>query len=297
VSFRISARLAEALSTYAKANGWVKAQQGSRGGSHRGRDTGRTALVVHIIEALVEDRLTILPRQPNPFPVEQPMQVEVIQNGQCLRKIEHLGHTYVEAPPSGEYEIRITNNSPHRRLAVLAVDGINVINGQNASYDGGGYVLDPWQSTTVPGFLRSNKECARFTFTEKSGSYANQTGRGTTNNGVIGVAVFDEKPAVKYTEGEMRTSGGPVRRRRAVSSNSVDLGTAYGRVAEFSTSNTMFNRQDHPSLVITLHYAVTEKLVEMGVPMDAQVSPPPTANPFPANPAAPGFAQPPSGWR
>lgn len=122
------------------------------------------------------------------------MHVEIISGCRVLRQLHHNGQVYVEAPPSGEYEIRLTNTGPNRRLAVVSVDGQNVIDGSNAGYDGTGYVLGPWQSTTIKGWLRGSSECARFTFTEAGGSYAAQTGKGKKNTGVIGVAVFDEKP-------------------------------------------------------------------------------------------------------
>jgi hypothetical protein len=122
------------------------------------------------------------------------MNVEIIQNGRVLRVHHHNGQQYAEAPESGEYEIRLTNTSPAKRMAVVSVDGVNVIDGKTAGMDGSGYVLNPWQSTTIKGFLRGSTECARFTFAASEGSYAAQTGRGTKNTGVIGVAVFDEKP-------------------------------------------------------------------------------------------------------
>lgn len=122
------------------------------------------------------------------------MHVEVLQSGRVLRSTHHQGQVYLEAPPEGEYEIRLTNTSLSRRLAVVSVDGINVIDGKDAGYEGSGYVLNALQSMTIKGFLRSNSECARFTFAAAGGSYAAQTGRGTKNTGMIGVAVFDEKP-------------------------------------------------------------------------------------------------------
>ena len=121
------------------------------------------------------------------------MNVEIIQAGRVLRAISHNSQTYLEAPPQGEYEIRLTNTSPKRRCAVVSVDGINVVDGKDAGINGSGYVLSAWESLTIKGFLRSNSECARFTFTASDASYASQTGRGTKNTGIIGVAVFDEK--------------------------------------------------------------------------------------------------------
>lgn len=124
------------------------------------------------------------------------MNVEILSSaGAVLRALPHAGQTFVEVPTgyAGEYQVRLTNPWPARRLAVLSVDGINVVDGSDAGYDGPGYVLEPFASVTVKGFLRSNAECARFQFADAAASYAAGTGRGTKNVGVIGVAVFDER--------------------------------------------------------------------------------------------------------
>lgn len=124
------------------------------------------------------------------------MNVEILSSaGAVLRTLHHTGQAFTEVPTgyTGEYQVRLTNNWPARRLAVLSVDGINVVDGSDAGYDGPGYVLEPFASVTVKGFLRSNAECARFQFADATASYAAGTGRGTKNVGVIGVAVFDER--------------------------------------------------------------------------------------------------------
>jgi len=121
------------------------------------------------------------------------MKIDITQNGRVLRTIAHEGQTYVEAPTSGEYKLRVHNNSYRRRLAIISVDGINVVNGNDASYEGGGYVLEAWQTVDIPGFRRDDGTVAAFKFTEQGGSYAAKMGKGTKNVGVIGLAVFDEK--------------------------------------------------------------------------------------------------------
>lgn len=125
------------------------------------------------------------------------MRLSILQNGRVLRHLAHAGGTYVEAPPSGTYAVRLHNDSPQRRLAVLSVDGINVVDGKDAGYEGTGYVLGPWQTADVPGWRRSDQTVASFEFKEQGASYAAQSGRGTKNVGVVGVAVFDEKPCAK----------------------------------------------------------------------------------------------------
>lgn len=118
--------------------------------------------------------------------------VEIIQNGKVLPSVVHNGQTFVQTPSSGEYEIRLQNLTIGRKKVVVSVDGLNVVNGQEASLGGQGYLLSGRETLNVKGFLRSNDECARFTFTEASTSYTAKIGNGTSNTGVIGIAVFDE---------------------------------------------------------------------------------------------------------
>lgn len=72
ISLRVDAALVDQLDQYAHRNGWVGAQAGFRGGDHKGKDTGRSALLVHLIESLTEDRVVITPRAgANPFPADE----------------------------------------------------------------------------------------------------------------------------------------------------------------------------------------------------------------------------------
>lgn len=121
------------------------------------------------------------------------MRISILHNGCPLREFRHKGELHVEAPPAGDYVVRLTNDHPARRMAVLSVDGVNAVNGVDAGFDGPGYVLQPWGSIDVPGWYRDGKEVAAFSFQEQGQGYAVQTGRGIQNIGVIGVAVFNEK--------------------------------------------------------------------------------------------------------
>lgn len=121
--------------------------------------------------------------------------VEIVQGGRVLRQYNHGGRLYVEAPPEGDYAIRLTNRSWGRRLCVLSVDGLNAIDGTDAGFDGPGYVLASWQTVNIKGWRRSDSEVASFRFNPVGEGYAEKTGRGAKNTGRIGVAVFEEKPS------------------------------------------------------------------------------------------------------
>lgn len=113
--------------------------------------------------------------------------------GGTLPTYQHDGKLYIAGTPGHRYGVRLTNRSGVRVLAVLSVDGVNAITGETANPDQSGYVLDGYASTEVDGWRKSLSEVAQFNFTNLGASYAARTGR-PDNVGVIGVAVFREKP-------------------------------------------------------------------------------------------------------
>jgi hypothetical protein len=112
---------------------------------------------------------------------------------QSLRVWHHRGDAWVAGAPGERYALRVTNRSGERLLAVVSVDGVNIVTGETASAGQRGYVLAPWQSTLLTGWRKSDSEVAAFEFTRLPQSYAALTGR-PGDVGVIGVAVFREAP-------------------------------------------------------------------------------------------------------
>ncbi|HEY6984699.1 MAG TPA: hypothetical protein VH375_01345 [Rhodanobacteraceae bacterium] len=115
--------------------------------------------------------------------------------GETLKTYRDHGKLYVAGTPGHRYSVRLANRTGGRVLTVLSVDGVNAVTGQTASPDQSGYVLDPWESTEIAGWRKSNDEIAQFNFTALPDSYAARTGR-PANVGVIGVAVFTERVPV-----------------------------------------------------------------------------------------------------
>lgn len=115
--------------------------------------------------------------------------------GSVLATHRHDGKLYIAGIPGHRYSVRLSNRTSARVLTVLSVDGVNAISGQTANPNQSGYVLDAWQSTEVEGWRKNMSEIAQFNFTALDNSYAARTGR-PNNVGVIGVAVFREKPPV-----------------------------------------------------------------------------------------------------
>ena len=128
------------------------------------------------------------------------VQVDVLDrdNGATLHVWRDHGHPLIAGRPGARYAVRLVNNSGERVLAVVAIDGVNVVSGETASVGQRGYVLEPWQRTEITGWRKSNDEVAAFEFTSLANSYAARTGR-PQDVGVIGVAVFREAPSLEVS--------------------------------------------------------------------------------------------------
>ena len=220
-------------------------------------------------------------------PVEQAQLVDVeIYNraeGTALPVYTKDRRRYVVGTPGHEYAVRIRNRTPGRVLVVTSVDGVNVISGDTASPAQSGYVLEPWGSVEILGWRKNLRRTAAFFFTEHENSYAARTGR-PQNVGVIGVAVFRERPQpiamprplpqeAPIAEAKPAAPGSIGVRgldREESSSDSAraasKLGTGHGRNEQSHARVTTFERaSETPSETIVIYYDRRENLAAMGV--------------------------------
>lgn len=105
------------------------------------------------------------------------------------------GEYWVAGRPGARYAITVRNRLGERVLAVPSVDGVNVLSGETAAWDQGGYVFSPHERYQITGWRKSDSEVAAFEFSHIAHSYATRTGR-PAHVGVIGVALFREQPPV-----------------------------------------------------------------------------------------------------
>jgi hypothetical protein len=217
----------------------------------------------------------------------------------------HEGRAYVVGRPGNEYQVVVRNNRGEDVLAVVSVDGLNVMDGKTAHPNQGGYVLSPWERLDVRGWRKSLDEIASFYFTSLGDSYAGRTGR-PQNVGVIGVALFNRKPV--YNEAPPRphrgwpginpreerqapqhapapeitskaqesgTAADAARQRHAPASPAAappaplanaPLGTGHGRRETSRVRWVDFERaSDTPAETITIYYDSYRNLVAQGV--------------------------------
>jgi hypothetical protein len=121
---------------------------------------------------------------------------------------------YVVGQPGQRYKLTVQNNSPHRYEVVASVDGLDVIDGDTASFAKRGYILDPWGTVTVDGWRTGNESIAAFRFSGMEDSYADRKGDGR-NIGVVGFAFFHERGGVPWQELQRRDNADPFPHRYA----------------------------------------------------------------------------------
>jgi len=211
--------------------------------------------------------------------------------GRRLPVYWHEGHAYVVGKPGNEYQVTLLNRRREDVLAVVSVDGVNVVTGETANARQGGYVLEPRRRLDIQGWRKSLAETAAFYFTALPDSYAARTGR-PDNVGVIGVALFRRKPvepAAKVAPAAPSAQRGDAGAAEAPSSESSAagalarreakrLGTGHGR-REFSPVRyAEFERATPwPVEKIAIYYDSYSNLVARGVIR----KPPRLPQPFP----------------
>jgi hypothetical protein len=196
--------------------------------------------------------------------------------GAALAVHYYQGDYWVAGSPGGRYAIQIRNCDGGRLLAVTSVDGVNVLSGRTAGWSQSGYVFEAGESYQIAGWRKSHTEVAAFTFTDSPDSYAERTGR-PANVGVIGVALFRERPQQITSAAPLRQTPAPAPAASAGARSSAQesqlaaaaapkLGTGHGEREASYVVDTSFRRmQSEPNEVIRIRYDSLERLVALGI--------------------------------
>lgn len=199
-------------------------------------------------------------------------------SGTTLPVYEHRGRYYVAGESGHEFQIEIANTGDRRVMAVGSVDGVNVISGETADTDQGGYVLAARQNMSIRGWRKSMDNIAAFYFTRLPDSYAARTGR-PDNVGVIGVALFREKTwccrplhdelmrkESSESESDAAAAAPQANGAERAQKKSERLGTGHGRIEHSEVVYTDFEAASKsPEEIVTLYYDSYKNLRRMGV--------------------------------
>lgn len=224
-----------------------------------------------------------------------PVEITLVdrESGAVLPTYRHRGERFVPGTPGHRYAIRVTNRTGARVLAVMSVDGVNIVTGETADPAQSGYVLGPYETAEITGWRKSMDDVAAFVFTDLADSYAARTGR-PDDVGVVGVAVFHERvrmpqPAPPLSRREAPAAAGS----KAGAAPHADayaeseaprqrIGTGHGGREHAPTRYTGFERASrHPAQLVALRYDSRENLALAGV-IDEAPRWPYRPRPFPA---------------
>ncbi len=133
------------------------------------------------------------------------------ESGAWLSGFTASSKNYVVGEAGRRYTIVVRNATPFRIECVLSVDGLDVLDGKDAAFTKRGYIVDPKGEIEVDGFRQSATQVAAFRFGSVRGSYAGQKYGDTSNVGVIGLAVFNERGTEpwKWNEIDKRHDANP----------------------------------------------------------------------------------------
>jgi hypothetical protein len=178
-------------------------------------------------------------------------------------------------------------------LAVVSVDGVNVVTGETAAPDQSGYVIEPYGHVTIEGWRKDLEHTAAFYFSDPGDAYAARTGR-PDDLGVIGVALFREREtlwvqspeAVAAPPGAARQeSAADAKASRPATESTAgampSLGTGHGRREWSPAQQVAFERaSSRPDQRVVIRYERREILVARGV-LPRPARPWRDPNPFP----------------
>jgi hypothetical protein len=197
--------------------------------------------------------------------------------------VHHQGSTYLPVRRMGaEYQIRVWNHGPRRVTAVVSVDGLSVLNGQPASEDHPGYIVEPRSSIVIDGWRRDRHTVAAFTFSDRSDSYAARMGH-PENVGVIGLVAFEEMSRLPRPLPMERDAA--ARAERADGSAVGGTGTGHGRDIHSPIIEVPFVRSGNRQAV-TIYYDTAEALRRAGIPVDSPLPVPFPGDRYTARPAS-----------
>lgn len=119
-------------------------------------------------------------------------------SGGAFPRYEAGGKAFVIGQPGQTYAIRLENVSKEALMAVVSVDGLDVLTGKQASVKAPGYVIGAGKVAIIEG-IKVDSVLRAFEFSKVSQSQAAVAygEKGAENVGVIGIAIYEEDAAAR----------------------------------------------------------------------------------------------------
>ena len=181
--------------------------------------------------------------------------VELLVEG---RPVRLSSWRHVTFPRIGtKYSIRITNRGTRRIVALVAVDGLSVMDRRPARLSGSGYIITPGKSYTITGWRLDQRRVKAFNITSPGKSEAAKQGL-TNQVGLISVTAIGERVSYRARQVSPREASRQQPSWRGTTRDRSPAGTGAGREMESRVRRVKFRRSQ---VISRLHirYSVAEK--------------------------------------
>lgn len=203
---------------------------------------------------------------------------------------------YFQAFKGRNYALSIRNTTGRRVGVLVAVDGLNVVNGQKSRLSSKEtmYVLDPYESATIRGWRTSLDDVRKFVFVDEERSYAERTGQANGDMGWIRVLAFRENapqvwgrtkslyrgeqdggqsderarresPSAPAPREDMGKAAPESSRDYAGNQNDSNPGTGWGEHGYDPVQQTHFVAESHATDQVVLRYEYASGLRALGI--------------------------------
>lgn len=133
--------------------------------------------------------------------IKNKQEISILVNGNSVKEYQHEGNTFIEAKSGSSFSIKLKNNYSGRVMAVVSVDGVDVITGENASETESGYVIGSNSSIEIKGYRVDSEHEASFKFIEKNSGKGYAEFKGDSSNaGVIGIRFYSEDNTLNFED-------------------------------------------------------------------------------------------------
>jgi len=203
------------------------------------------------------------------------------KNGNNLKPIkiyfDSSGRKWIESHEGTKFVIEIKNNDYNTYLAIVSVDGLNVLDASKAELKpNNGYVLYSKKSMKINGWRTSLDDVREFVFTsDKNESYAHKLGANESNTGVIGLAFFKEivVPTITMwppnnwnsTSYTVASASTVVPTNLSANLRSMSMSTAQGSLVEDKVTEVEKQFENTVSFIDTIYYDNRENLIAKGI--------------------------------
>lgn len=230
-------------------------------------------------------------------------ELNILINGRTARKYFHEGNVWIEGREGSNFEIQLSNWTNSKIKAIISVDGLSIIDGEDAGLESQGYVVDPHGCQTFIGWRTSTSTVNKFYFSSRKKSYVKRTDKNPKNIGVIGAMIFNQKPVHNYWNPTLTTNkillgehpnkwpyevwsqttlygsgavDSSLTEVKALSLNSLGVGFGQEVESHAKVDNTTF--EENPIDILCIYYDDRKGLEKRGIIVDEYKSMP---NPFP----------------